>query len=155
MDESVMMDHDAARQAGLMMPTKKNCMACHDVKGSHARVLKQPPLDIHQAWQRIKHTTPDVWSYQAPHPFPEPNPSPERPKYAGAEACGACHGGPESGYQFSSWRLSAHARAYAVLSRPAAREIAKEMGRPGGAADQRCLPEVPCHGFPRAGRRKA
>ena len=35
------------------------------------------------------------------------------------------------GYQFSLWRMSPHAQAYAVLATPRAAEIAKQMGVAG------------------------
>ena len=47
--------------------------------------------------------------------------------YHGEKACRACHSG-EKGTSFSAWRLSAHSRAYASLSRPESREIARLSG---------------------------
>ncbi len=41
-------------------------------------------------------------------------------------ACAECHAGASMGYQFSKWRESRHAQAYAVLSTPRAEEIAAE-----------------------------
>ena len=50
------------------------------------------------------------------------------PIFIGVRACGACHQGPESGHQFSKWRLSAHAKAYASLALPESREIVRLSG---------------------------
>ena len=52
----------------------------------------------------------------------------KEPIYIGSQACGRCHDGPKMGHQFSKWRLTAHARAYAALSLPEAREITKLSG---------------------------
>ncbi len=48
--------------------------------------------------------------------------------YIGVQACAKCHEGLETGHQFSRWRLSAHAKAYAALSMPEAEEITKLSG---------------------------
>ena len=53
------------------------------------------------------------------------------PKYLGSAACGKCHSGPDSGYQHSVWRMSAHAGAWARLATPRARELAREGGLEG------------------------
>jgi YVTN family beta-propeller protein len=127
MAESVMVDRRAARAAGLKMPTKDDCMHCHKVKGSHVAVLGSPKFDIDEAWEQIRHPTPDVWRYMEPHTFPEPN-DPHGHQYAGSHKCGECHKGPEMGYQYSKWRLSGHALAYARLGTERAREIAREAG---------------------------
>ena len=52
----------------------------------------------------------------------------KEPIYIGAQACGKCHDGPQMGHQFSKWRLTAHAKAYAALSKPEAKEITKLSG---------------------------
>ncbi len=52
------------------------------------------------------------------------------PLYVGSEVCGRCHDGPGAGYQYSKWLLSKHARAYASLSLPEAKEIARISGVP-------------------------
>ncbi|MCD6339495.1 MAG: beta-propeller fold lactonase family protein [Verrucomicrobia bacterium] len=54
----------------------------------------------------------------------------KEPIYLGVRACAACHRGPEMGHQFSLWRLSAHARAYAALAKPEAKRIALLSGVP-------------------------
>jgi len=50
------------------------------------------------------------------------------PIFIGVLACAACHQGPDSGHQFSKWRLSAHAKAYASLALPESEEIARLSG---------------------------
>ena len=52
----------------------------------------------------------------------------KEPVFIGAQACGSCHEGVAAGQQFSRWRLSAHARAYAALSLPESREITRLSG---------------------------
>ncbi|MCX8107666.1 MAG: beta-propeller fold lactonase family protein, partial [Verrucomicrobiae bacterium] len=42
--------------------------------------------------------------------------------------CASCHTGPNFNFQFSKWRLSKHAEAWAVLGTPKALEIAKQKG---------------------------
>ena len=126
MEESVMLDPKAARAAGLKMPTMDDCMKCHEVKGSHVAVLKSPKIDIQKAWKEIEHPTPDVWGYPDPHELPDAS-DPGRPKLTGSLACAECHKGPEMGYQYSKWRDSAHASAYAVLGSAAAEKISREM----------------------------
>ena len=127
MAEAVMVNPRAARAAGLKMPTKDDCMHCHKVKGSHVAVMGSPKFDIDEAWERMRHPTPDVWEYMQPHVFPEPRDE-QASKYAGSHKCGECHKGPEMGYQYSKWRLSGHALAYARLGTERAREIAREAG---------------------------
>ncbi len=55
---------------------------------------------------------------------------PREPVYVGARACATCHDGPGMGHQFSKWLLTKHSRAYSVLSKPEAREIARLSGVP-------------------------
>jgi cytochrome c553 len=50
------------------------------------------------------------------------------PIFIGAQACAECHEGSAMGDQFSKWRLSAHANAYAALSLPEAKEITRLSG---------------------------
>lgn len=52
------------------------------------------------------------------------------PVYVGARACATCHDGPGMGHQFSKWLLTKHSRAYSVLSKPEAQEIARLSGVP-------------------------
>ncbi|MCS7237449.1 MAG: beta-propeller fold lactonase family protein [Thermoguttaceae bacterium] len=53
-----------------------------------------------------------------------------RPVYVGSQVCASCHDGPGAGYQYSRWLLSKHARAYAALSLPEAKAIARISGVP-------------------------
>ena len=54
----------------------------------------------------------------------------ERPAryYVGEKKCRACHGGYAADSSFNVWRLSAHARAYSVLTLPEAFDIAELSG---------------------------
>jgi YVTN family beta-propeller protein len=52
----------------------------------------------------------------------------KRPIYVGARACAACHEGHESGNQYSHWLLSKHAKAWAALALPEAKEMARLSG---------------------------
>ena len=67
----------------------------------------------------------------------------ERPRYIGAIACGKCHRGKTMGYQFSKWRSSKHARAYAVLGTRKAYKIAAREGAEG--EPQRSRDCLRCH----------
>jgi YVTN family beta-propeller protein len=128
MAEKVMKDPEAARKAGLRKFTKKDCVLCHYVKGSHVAVHKLPQLDIDKAWDLLAHPVPKdshVEKAKATAP-PGPPPGGKGPKYVGVGGCERCHRGPDMGHQASLWRLSPHANAYAVLSTPAALEIAKK-----------------------------
>jgi YVTN family beta-propeller protein len=128
-DASIMIDRQAAMKAGLTMPTVQDCMGCHQVKGSHVAVHKLPKLDITQAMNDIAHPTPKDFRF---------GPMPQLPdvtglekgegRYIGSLTCVTCHKGPAMGYQFSKWRMSAHADAYAVLASSKAYEIAKKQG---------------------------
>ncbi|OHB72367.1 MAG: hypothetical protein A2V70_16420 [Planctomycetes bacterium RBG_13_63_9] len=132
MDEKVMMNREAAMRAGLKMPAESDCMACHQVKGSHVAVHKLPKLDIKKALEQIDHPVPRHWEYAELPGLPRPVAAEKPlPKYIGTLGCAACHKGPMMGYQFSKWRMSGHANAYAVLGTPAAESIAKEMGIQG------------------------
>jgi YVTN family beta-propeller protein len=129
MDAAVMMNPEAAMKAGLMMPAMQDCMGCHQVKGSHVAVHKLPKLDIEQALVDIAHPTPANFSYTPALKPPRIQVSNKSQyKYIGAHTCAECHKGPEMGYQFSKWRMSAHARAYAALAGERAYEIAREKG---------------------------
>jgi YVTN family beta-propeller protein len=50
------------------------------------------------------------------------------PVYVGARVCARCHSGAATGHQFSQWRTSKHARAYAVLWSDEAKRIAELSG---------------------------
>jgi YVTN family beta-propeller protein len=55
----------------------------------------------------------------------------KHPIYVGSRVCAECHAGKGSGHQFNTWRLSKHARAYAALALPSAKEMALLSGIPG------------------------
>jgi YVTN family beta-propeller protein len=143
----VMGDREASVRAGLRRFTKRDCEVCHYVKGSHVAVHNEPKIDVDEAWERLSHLIPDggVAAPTAASLAGQPAPSAdggERRAFTGTHACGECHRGPMMGYQYSRWRLGPHARSYAVLSLPAARELAEEMGVTGdpqtSAACLRC-----------------
>ena len=48
----------------------------------------------------------------------------KHPVYVGVRMCTQCHGGLAAGHQFSLWRVSKHADAYATLWTPEAKKIA-------------------------------
>ncbi len=129
MDAAVMMDSQAAMKAGLVMPTMRDCMGCHQVKGSHVAIHKLPKLDIKQALSDIAHPTPLNFKYSTVFQLPKIQDQKKSDnKYIGSHTCGECHKGPAKGYQFSKWRMSAHARAYSVLATDKAYKIAKKQG---------------------------
>jgi YVTN family beta-propeller protein len=129
MDTAIMMNREAAEKAGLMMPTASDCMGCHQVKGSHVAVHKLPKLDITRAMSDIAHPTPKDFKYGPMPQIPDvPDSQKGEGKYIGTLTCAACHKGPSMGYQFSKWRMSAHASAYPVLATDEAYEIAKKQG---------------------------
>lgn len=129
MNAAVMMDRKEAEKAGLMMPTTGDCMGCHQVKGSHVAVHKLPKLDIARAMSDIAHPTPENFKSGAVLQWPDVKDSEKgEGRYIGTHTCAACHKGEMMGYQFSKWRMSAHARAYAVLASEEAFEIAQEQG---------------------------
>ena len=128
MDERVMRDPEAARRAGLRKFTKRDCAVCHYVKGSHVAVHRKPALDVDKAWEALAHPVPPGGG-PGPVPAAAPQaPAAPGPKYVGSAACGACHQGPQMGYQLSLWRMGPHAQAYAVLSTAAGLEAAKKAG---------------------------
>ncbi len=53
-----------------------------------------------------------------------------QPIYVGVGACASCHDGAGMGRQCSIWMLTRHSRAYAVLAKPDAKEIARLSGIP-------------------------
>jgi YVTN family beta-propeller protein len=144
MDAAVMMDHQAALKAGLIMPTTQDCMGCHQVKGSHVAVHKLPRLDIKQALSDIAHPTPANFKYASVFQPPEVQDSNKSEnKYIGVHTCVECHKGPAMGYQFGKWRMSAHANAYAVLATEKAYEVAKKQGlKDSPQSSPKCLK---CH----------
>ena len=127
-DAAVMSNREEAEKAGLMMPTLSDCMGCHQVKGSHVAVHKLPNLDMTKAMSDIAHPTPADFKYGSMPQIPaETDSMKSEGRYIGTQTCAACHKGPSMGYQFSKWRMSAHASAYAVLASDEAYEIAKKQ----------------------------
>lgn len=122
--EAVMRDRKAAMMAGLKMPTKDDCLVCHMEKGSHIAVLRNPAVDIEEAWKQIAHPLPKPSKTGAIREIPAPDST-------GSAACGSCHNGPDHGHQYDVWRRSPHARAWAVLATPRAAELAREMNVQG------------------------
>jgi YVTN family beta-propeller protein len=144
MNAAVMSNRQAAEKAGLMMPTTDDCMACHQVKGSHVAVHKLPKLDIIQAMSDIAHPMPEDFKLGIASQLPDMADSEKgEGRYIGTLTCAACHKGPRMGYQFSKWRLSAHASAYAVLASDEAYEIAKKKGLK--SSPQTSLECLKCH----------
>ena len=127
--KAVMTDREQAVLAGLRIPTKEDCLRCHAEKGSHRIALGPRNFDFDQAWQEIAHPTPKDWELTK-IVFPTP-PIAEGPSYTGVMACAECHAGAAMGYQYSRWRASRHAQAYAVLSTPRGHEIATQAGLDG------------------------
>jgi hypothetical protein len=52
----------------------------------------------------------------------------KQPVYVGALACAECHEGHGTGNQYSHWLLSSHAKAWASLALPEAKEMARLSG---------------------------
>ncbi len=129
MDAAIMMDREAALKAGLILPTVQDCLGCHQVKGSHVAIHKLPKLDMMQAMSDIAHPIPENFKYGPMSQLPDIAGSEKgENKNIGVHTCAECHKGPTMGYQFSKWRMSAHASAYVVLATDKAYEIAKEQG---------------------------
>jgi YVTN family beta-propeller protein len=128
MDAQVMMDRMAAMKAGLKMLTKEDCMSCHNVKGSHVAVHKLPQLNIDDAWKAIAHPAPTDAKMQPASTTSQKAESIKGPGFVGVEVCAQCHDKPSMGYQFSRWRMTAHAKAFGVLATPEAYALAQKEG---------------------------
>ncbi|MHB8970584.1 MAG: multiheme c-type cytochrome [Pirellulaceae bacterium] len=154
MDEEIMTKPEAARAAGLFIPQKTDCMNCHKVKGSHVAVLPVKKFDIDEAWERLKHPSPEKWDLMGDPVYP-PVADAKAPQYIGSIQCGKCHEASAMGYQYSYWRLSAHADAYAKLGTPRALELAKEAGVTGDPlTEPACLKcHTTVHHAPAGGQR--
>ena len=145
MDMSTMVDSQAAAAAGLTMPTKETL---HEVPRSQGLARASAWGNRRSTSTRhgngFRHPAPEKWTLPDESPLPGPLPGEtKRPLLTGATVCGACHRGPEMGYQFSRWRMSKHANAYAVLATSGAGKIAREMGVKGNPlAAKACLK---CH----------
>ncbi|HUU09811.1 MAG TPA: multiheme c-type cytochrome [Phycisphaerae bacterium] len=134
------MDREKAMRFGLKKPGERECMMCHKVKGSHVAILQSPEIDIKKVLASMCGGA--HGSSESPAASPSAGPTSKTPdppasaadarfKYTGVMACAACHQGPMLGYQFSRWRLSTHARAYAVLGTPAGYDMAARQGVKG------------------------
>jgi YVTN family beta-propeller protein len=143
MTAAVMTDPKAAMAAGLKIPSARDCMGCHGEKGSHVAVLKSPPFDAAKALKEIDHPTPPEWRLRKIRLPSLPDRTEGTPHDVGVNRCGQCHTGPESGYQLSKWRSGPHANAFAILSTPAAAEIATAMGVTGNPQSARAC--LRCH----------
>jgi YVTN family beta-propeller protein len=147
--EHIMRDRNLAMQHGLKMPTKDDCMICHRTKGSHDGVLRRKPFDLEAAWLAIAHPSPKPIALPQTPITPVRASRPTSHQFTGVMACSQCHTGPKFNFQFSHWRRSPHARAYATLATPEAYRIAREAGveeQPQKAAQ--CLTcHVTGHGF--------
>ncbi len=143
MSEKVMRDKKAAMENGLTMPDEKFCMGCHIEKGSHTAVLKTAPIDPKKGLEMIAHPLPQTGRAMGSIPaLPEPEKA-NGPKYVGSAVCGSCHRGEEHGHQYSLWRMSPHAQAWAVLSSPKGYKEAADKGITGEPAK---APEcLKCH----------
>jgi YVTN family beta-propeller protein len=131
--EEVMRNRELAISNGLIIPDKaESCNRCHRVKGSHEAVLKKKPFDVNAAWTEISHPMPPLPSGRKRALAGEPvmatgtNSGPH--KFTGVMACVECHQSPERGFQFSKWRQTPHAQAYAILGSSRAYEIAGDAG---------------------------
>ena len=142
-DAKIMKNRPAAIAKGLDIPTLADCAKCHKEKGSHDMVYRRPPMDMKEAWKRVAHPKAAEQVSEKTDPPPAPIARGSTRKYAGATACAECHGQAEKGYQFSKWRETRHAEAYAVLGTPAGYTIAASMGVKGNPPTaQACLK---CH----------
>jgi len=139
--EDIMKDRTKAMANGLRIYTREDCHICHRAKGSHDAVLKRKPFNLDQALLAIAHPIPK----QKPDVVAtlEGAKNPSAHKLAGVMACAACHTGPKFNFQFSKWRMSKHARAYAALATSKAGEIAEAQGLAGDPQkSEQCLK---CH----------
>ena len=132
MSAKVMRDPEEAMRRGLRMPTTRDCMMCHAEKGSHTAILGPSGFDPEEWMKRLSHPRPE-WgdthgSRTADRRVAADSVPDKTPHFVGNAVCGSCHKGPAMGYQFSRWRASPHAGAYASLATPRGLEIASDMG---------------------------
>jgi YVTN family beta-propeller protein len=121
---ATMKDRDAAMKAGLRLPDKTVCINCHVEKGSHTAVLHTAPVDLDKGLKEIAHPLLKGGSPGGPDaPGLEEADKRPGPKYVGAQSCAKCHRGERMGYQFSIWRRSPHADAWAVLGSDKAKQM--------------------------------
>ncbi len=122
----IMKDKARAMANGLRLIGGEDCLICHRVKGSHEAVLKKEPFQLDKAMARIAHPIPKEKPQFPKPPAMATTDSPH--SYIGVMACAACHTGPKFNFQFSQWRRSKHAQAYAELATQRGFEIAREQG---------------------------
>jgi YVTN family beta-propeller protein len=143
MDAAVMMEREKAMAAGLQMPAANDCLVCHREKGSHVAVHKLPVLDVSVGLKQIAHPAPKDGMDSPRLELPPVACQPGAPAYVGVYQCATCHANPSMGYQFSKWRMSDHARAFATLATRRALEIATQEGVTG--APQTSPACLKCH----------
>jgi YVTN family beta-propeller protein len=127
--EEIMSSRAKAVANGLRLSTREDCQICHRSKGSHDAVLKRKPFNLDTALLATAHPIPNQKPEKLPAPERPQNASPHQ--FTGVMACAKCHTGPKFNFQFSQWRQSKHARAYAVLATPKGRDLADAEGVKG------------------------
>ncbi len=127
--KEIMKNKERAMANGLRIPAKEDCLICHRAKGSHEAVLKKQPFNLDDAVIRLALPLPKEPVDVEPAAAITRTASPH--KYTGVMACATCHTGPKFNFQFSAWRRSKHAQAYAELSTPRAFELAQADGVKG------------------------
>ena len=65
-----------------------------------------------------------------------------KPNYVGVAKCQACHKTEKSGNQYGKWLDSKHAKAWATLASPEAKEVARKKGIDDPQKSDKC---VKCH----------
>lgn len=68
--------------------------------------------------------------------------SPDPTLYVGTKGCGMCHKKEEAGNQLAKWQESGHAKAFATLGTPEAKEAGKKVGVDDPQTSGKCLK---CH----------
>ncbi|MEI7811720.1 MAG: multiheme c-type cytochrome [Ignavibacteria bacterium] len=63
-------------------------------------------------------------------------------KYTGEKLCSACHKGDKGKNVHEKWLASAHAKAFATLKTPAAKEVAAKLKIADASTSEKCLA---CH----------
>ncbi|QEH36450.1 Cytochrome c-554 precursor [Aquisphaera giovannonii] len=128
---------DGSARIALTNPLPADCMNCHKEKPSHTRILPakprrpnraETPFDLMAALKAVSHPTPKDAKPVAMQPPPFPTREGAGASYIGSHACAECHDAAEKGSQFCKWRDTPHARAYAALGTPHAKNVALEKG---------------------------
>jgi hypothetical protein len=68
--------------------------------------------------------------------------APDPALYVGVKGCGMCHKKEEAGNQLAKWQESGHAKAFATLGTPEAKEAGKKVGVDDPQTSGKCLK---CH----------